>query len=167
MPKIKDTLRDVTAFVDGNSYAGQCDQVTLPSLQLQTEEMRGGGMDAPKEMDMGMQAMQASLQFKSVPAEVMKLFGKEAVDFTVRGWLLTSNGDDKGAIARLVGRITADEPGDWAPGSPASRTVTVAVDRYELKVDGEQVHLVDVENYIRIVDGTDQLEAARRILGIG
>ncbi|WP_111745620.1 phage major tail tube protein [Salinisphaera orenii] len=167
MPKVKDYLRDVTAFIDGRSYAGQCNQATLPSLQLQTEEMRAGGMDTPKEVDMGLQAMEASFQFASVPAEVMKLFGKENVDFKVRGWLKTPGGDDKGAVATMTGRIKTDEPGDWAPGSVASKTVTVAVDTYKLEVDGETVHDIDSENYKRVIDGVDMLEKGREFLGIG
>ncbi|ROO28243.1 phage major tail tube protein [Salinisphaera orenii] len=167
MPKIRDVLRDVTFFADGESYAGQCNQVTLPSLQLQTEEMRAGGMDAPKQMDMGMQSLSASAQFNNVPVGIMRLFGKDGVEFVARGRLITSNGEDKGATARLVGRITEDAPGDWQPGSPASKSITIAVDVYKLSVDGEEVHHVDIENYIRVIDGVDMLERARQILGIG
>lgn len=167
MPKLKDVLRDVTFFADGVSYAGQCNQVTLPSLQLQTEEMRAGGMDGPRVMDMGMQAMSATAQFNNLPVGVMKLFGKDGVEFVARGWLKTSNGDSKGAVARMTGRITEDAPGDWQPGSPASRSVTIAVSAYKLTVAGEIVHDIDNDLYKRIIDGVDQLAEGRQYLGIG
>lgn len=163
---VKDVLRNVAAFVDGRNYAGQCNQVTLPELNIQTEELRGGGLDAPIEMDMGMEALRATLQFQSVPAEVMKLFGQGDVPLTLRGALKSYDGELKGATAELRGRFVGQNPGDWEAGSVASFTATFAAHYYRLSIEGEDIHEIDVERMVRIVNGEDQLEGVRDRLGL-
>lgn len=163
---LKDVMRDVVAFVDGRHYAGQCNQVTLPQLTITTEAMRAGGMDAPVEMDMGMEALRASLQFATVPAEVLKLFGKGDVPLTLRGALISHDGETKGATAELHGRFVTQNPGDWVGGNVANLTVEFAAHRYRLSIGGEEIHNIDVERMVRIVNGVDQLAGVRGHLGI-
>ncbi|MEQ9132649.1 MAG: phage major tail tube protein [Salinisphaeraceae bacterium] len=163
---IRDVMRDAVAFVDGRNYAGQCNQVTLPELTISTEEMRAGGMDAPLEMDMGMEALRASIQFQTVPAEVLKLFGQREVPLTIRGALLSHDGSVKGATAELRGRFVVNNPGDWQPGQTSNLTTTMACTYYKLAIDGETVHEIDVQRMVRIVNGTDMLEQIRGALGI-
>ena len=52
---LNDILKNMSLFVDGRGYAGNVDELNLPKLALKTEEFRGGGMDAPIEIDMGME----------------------------------------------------------------------------------------------------------------
>lgn len=163
---LKDVMRNVAAFVDGRSYAGQCNQVTLPELNIQTEEMRAGGMDAPIEMDMGMEALRASLQFLTVPAEVLKLFGKRDVALTLRGALDSHDGTVRGATAELRGRFVGQNPGDWAAGSQANFTATFAANYYKLSIEGEEIYEIDIERMVRRINGEDQLATIRDKLGI-
>lgn len=163
---LKDVLRNVAAFVDGRNYAGQCSQVTLPELTIKTEEFRPGGLDAPIEMDMGMEAMRATLQFLTVPAEVLKLFGKRDVALTLRGALTSFDGTVKGATAELRGRFIGHNPGDWQAGSQTSLTLTFAAHYYKLTIEGEEIHEIDVERQVRIINGEDQLADIRAKLGL-
>jgi P2 family phage contractile tail tube protein len=163
---LKDVMRDVAAFVDGRNYAGQCRQVNLPELTIQTEEFRAGGMDAPLEMDMGMGAMRASLQFLTVPVDVMKQLGKDNIDLTLRGALKSFDGTVKGATARLRGKFIGQNPGDWQPGSSSTFTATFAASYYQLTVAGEVIHEIDIERSVRIIDGKDQLADIRNALGL-
>lgn len=163
---LKDVMRNVAAFVDGRNYAGQCSQVTLPELNIQTEEMRAGGMDAPIEMDMGMEALRASLQFLTVPTEVMKLLGKRDIPLTLRGGLISHDGTIKGATAELRGKFVGQNPGDWQAGSQSNFTATFAAHYYKLTVEGEEVYEIDVERMVRRINGEDQLAELRDRLGI-
>ena len=167
MPKPRDILRDVTFFADGTSYAGVVTQVTLPTLEQQTEEFRAGAMNGQKEVEMGLSAMRLGVQFNAVPAGIYKLFGKENIEYKTRGWLKSPGSDDKGCVATLRGRIISDNPGNWQPGSVATKEVTIACDAYAMSIDGETVHDVDNDKYQMIVDGVDLLEQARGFLGIG
>jgi P2 family phage contractile tail tube protein len=163
---LKDIMRNVAAFVDGRNYAGQCSQVTLPELNIQTEEFRPGGSDAPMEMDMGMEALRASMQFVSVPAEVMKLLGKDDVNLTVRGAMKSYDGTTKGATAQLRGKFIGQNPGEWQAGSASNFTATFAAHYYKLSIGGEQIHEIDLERMVRIINGVDQLAETRNHLGM-
>ena len=55
------TLRNFSLFVDGTGYAGKVTELTLPTLTIQNEEYRAGGLDAPIAIDMGMEALTAAL----------------------------------------------------------------------------------------------------------
>ena len=166
MANVKDVMRDVVAFVDGRSYAGQCNQVTLPSTAIQTEEMRAGGMDGPEEMDMGLAAMRASLQFMSVPAEVLKLLGKPDIQITVRGALRSSDASVKKATATMSGKFIENNPGNWQPGQTANFTTTFSAYAYKLTIAGETIHDINNRTYKRVIDGVDQLAALRAALGL-
>lgn len=163
----KRVLRNVAAFVDGRNYAGECSQVTLPEVNIQTEESRAGGLDAPLEHDMGMEALRATVQFLSVPPEVMKLLGQHDVPMTFRGALRNYDGTTAGATAELRGRFVSQNPGDWAAGSQASFTSVMAVHYYKLTVDGEEVYEIDVPGMVRRINGEDQLAGVRGALGMG
>lgn len=163
---LKDVMRNVAAFVDGRNYAGQCSQVTLPELNIQTEEMRAGGMDAPIEMDMGMEALRATLQFLTVPAEVMKLLGKREIPLTLRGGLISHDGTVKGATAELRGKFVGNNPGDWAAGAQGAFTAVFAAHYYKLTIEGEEIHEIDIERMVRVINGEDQLGELRDRLGI-
>ena len=163
---LKDVMRNVVAFVDGVHYAGQCSQVTLPELKIKTEEMRGGGMDAPIEMDMGMEALRATLQFLSVPTDVMALLGKPDIPLTIRGGLISHDGSVKGATAQLRGKFVEQIPGNWQAGSNASFSAVFAASYYKLTVEGREVYEIDIERMVRRINGVDQLATLRSRLGI-
>jgi uncharacterized protein len=162
---LKDVLRKVTAFVDGHNYAGQATQVTLPELNVQTEEIRAGGMDSPMKVDMGMELGDASLQFATVPAEAMKLLGKPDIQLTLRGSLVSFDGSVRGATAVLQGRFIGNNPGDWQAGQPGQFTATFAPHYYKLTIEGDVIYEIDVPGMKRIIGGVDQLADERRVLG--
>ncbi|MDT8428489.1 MAG: phage major tail tube protein [Pseudomonadales bacterium] len=162
----KDVMRNVAAFVDGRNYAGQASQVTLPDLQIQTEALRAGGTDTPIEIDMGLEAMRATLTFLTVPDEVQKLFGKPDVAVTLRGALSSHDGTVRGATAELRGRMVGSNPGNWQAGSQANYVATFACHYYKLTIEGTVIHEIDIERMVRIVNGEDQLATVRDRLGI-
>ena len=54
IPKI---LKNFNLFIDGRGYAGKCDEVNPPKLNIKSEEYRAGGLDAPIPIDMGMEKL--------------------------------------------------------------------------------------------------------------
>ena len=55
LPKI---LKDFNLFGDGNNWAGQIPELTLPELARRMVEYEGGGMDGPIEVDHGQELME-------------------------------------------------------------------------------------------------------------
>lgn len=165
---ISDVLRNCDLFVDGRGYAGKVEEMTPPKLTVQTEEYRAGGMDAPVELDMGMEKLECGFSLGAVDAGVLKLWGLRAgarVPLTFRGALEDENGAVKAAAVKVRGLLKEIDYGAWKPGEKATLKAAVAVRYYRLEIAGETIHEIDVENMVRLVNGVDQLAAQRAALG--
>lgn len=162
---IPQVLKNLTAFIDGRGYAGRVTQLTPPVLNLNTEEYRGGGMDAPLEMDMGMEAMEASVRMPQLDADMARGFGR-VLPMTFRGAFENERGEVSAVAISLRGKFKGLDMGDWEPGSQAEIDHTMAVHYYRLEVDGQTIHEIDIENMVRVINGVDQLAEQRRALGM-
>lgn len=65
--------KNLNLFVDGRGYAGQIEEFNAPKLALTTEEFRGGGMQGPVEITMGMEKMETDFSLISYDADVLSL----------------------------------------------------------------------------------------------
>ncbi|MDR6309447.1 phage major tail tube protein [Pacificitalea manganoxidans] len=165
----RDVLKNINLFVDGRGYAGQIDEYNAPDLTLQLEDYRAGGMDAPIAIEMGQEALETSFQLISYDADVLALWGVAegaSVPLTVRGALESFDGTVKPVLHQMRGRITSMQRGAWTPGSKPALTVTLRLTYYKETHNGSVLHEIDVENMVRIVNGTDRLAAQREALGL-
>ena len=166
---IVDILRNLNLFVDGRGYAGTVDEVSLPSLTVMMEEHRAGGMDAPAEIDMGLERLECSWQTSAIDAEILRRWGLapgRQIPVTFRGALESEDGTVTAVEARIRGAIKTIDWGAWSPGKKAPLTCTMAVRYYRYSHGGELLHQIDVDRMIRIVDGVDRLAEQRAALGI-
>nr|VFK48182.1 MAG: hypothetical protein BECKTC1821E_GA0114239_11055 [Candidatus Kentron sp. TC]VFK50703.1 MAG: hypothetical protein BECKTC1821D_GA0114238_111715 [Candidatus Kentron sp. TC]VFK59839.1 MAG: hypothetical protein BECKTC1821F_GA0114240_10385 [Candidatus Kentron sp. TC] len=103
---IEDVLKKMTLFVDGFGMAGKVAELTPPKLTMKTEEFRGGGMDVPVDIEMGMEKLEAAFTLKGYNAEVLKRFGLapgKQVPLTLRGSLVSQNGRGKPIVVNFAG----------------------------------------------------------------
>ncbi len=166
---IQDILRQVNLFVDGRGYMGRVEEIELPKLTVKTEEFRAGGMDAPVELDMGMEKLESTLTVSGVDRELLKLWGVAPGNITplsVQGSLQSEDGTVTTVEVRLRGQAKEIDWGTWKPGEKAPLKIMLALRYYKLTHGGELVHEIDVENMIRVVAGVDQLQQQRDALGI-
>lgn len=161
-------LRNFTAFVDGVGQAGKVDELTLPNLDLLTEEHRAGGMDAPVDVDMGMQLLTCGMVLSSYEAENFRAYGalNSGVSLVVRGAIQRQGEAAQSVIIRMTGSGKTIDRGSWTAGSKATKNITYTLTKYSETVNGVEVVHIDVENMIRRINGVDQLESIRRALGI-
>lgn len=165
IPKI---LKNFNAFVDGRGYAGRVDEITLPKLTVKTEEHRAGGMDAPVEIDMGMEKLECELTFAEYDIELFRLFGMtdgNAVALTLRG-AIQADGEAESVVVNLRGSLREVDAGSWKAGDKATLKCMVAARYYKLTIDGSQVIEIDAENMIRVINGVDQMATIRGAIGI-
>ena len=165
---ITDVLRNMNLFVDGRGYAGRVEEVNLPKLTVSTEEHRAGGMDAPVEIDMGLEKLECDWTSSSIDAHVLKAWGLShgaLLPVSFRGALVSEDGSVRGAEARVRGYVKEVDWGTWKPGEKSPLKCMMAVRYYRFLHDGDVIHEIDADNMIRIVNGTDQLEAQRQALG--
>ena len=164
------TLRNFSLFIDGTGYAGRVTELTLPTLTIATEEYRAGGLDAPVEIDMGMEALSASFTLAEYDVDVIKRFGlynQNDVEVTARG-ALQRNGDVDAVacVCNLTGHIKSFDPGAFEAGSPTEASFEMGVRYYKLAIAGDDLIEIDIENMKRIINGTDQLTSLRDAMGI-
>jgi P2 family phage contractile tail tube protein len=165
----RDVRKNLNLFVDGQGYAGQIEDFNAPVLALKTEEFRGGGMDAPVELKMGMEKLEASFNLVAYDRAVLALFGVAqgaSVRFVAREALESFDGTTTAVVHTMQGRIKQLDPGASKPGDRAMLQVSMALSYYKLQHGDAVVQEIDVENMIHFVDGVDQLAAQRAALAI-
>ena len=166
---LDDILRHMALFVDGRGYAGNVEELTLPKLTMKTEEIRNGGMDAPIEVELGMEKLSCDFTLTRFDRAVLKLFGLapgQLTPLTVRGALISDDGTQTPIVIQLQGRIREMEFGNWKAGDKATLKVTVSLRYYKLIHGGETLHEIDIPNMVRTIGGVDQLAAVRAALGL-
>lgn len=164
LPRI---LKNINLFADGRNYMGKVTAVTLPKLTSKTEEYRGGGMGGPIEYTMGFEKLTASFTLSDMDKHVMKFAGLQAhhaFGCQMRGVIEDEQGNIGSIVGTLRGKITELDLGEMKPGEKAEMKISMAVNYYELKVDDETVHSIDVVNNVYTIGGVDQMIAHRAIL---
>lgn len=166
---IVNVLKNVNLFVDGRGYAGQVMEVNLPKLTVKMEEHRDGGMDAPAEIDMGLEKLECDFSTSNIDAELLRSWGLapgNAIPVTFRGALESEDGTVTGVTCQVRGNVKEVDYGTWKAGEKVPLKCAMAVHYYRYEHDGEVIHEIDVDNMIRIVNGTDRLAEQRAALGI-
>lgn len=151
-------------------YIGKAEELTLPKLAIKTEEWRAGGMDAPVEIDMGMEKLECSFTLGEYDADLLKLFGlsdANAIRLKFTGSIEDEMGGAVTPVEVLInGRLRELDPGSWKAGDNATLKATVATAYYKLSIDNQEIHEIDVPNMVRKIDGVDLLEGRRKALQI-
>ena len=163
------TLRNFSLFVDGTGYAGRVTELTLPTLTIQTEEYRAGGLDAPIAIDMGMEALEAEFTIAEYNKAIIKRFGlldQDGVKLKARGAMQKNGEAAESIVVTMNGSITSFDPGSFEAGAITEANFTFACRDYKLEIGNATLIDIDIKNMKRIIDGTDQLESLRTAMGI-
>ncbi len=167
LPKV---LKNFNLFINSSSYAGLVEELTLPKLTIKTQEHRAGGMDAPVELDMGMNKLECNFTLSEYEPEVLKLFGIRngaKTRITMRGAL---DADDHTQVTSVVitleGAWREVDFGNWKAGEKTSLKVAMALRFYKLEIGDAEMVKIDVDNMERVIDGEDKLESMRSALGL-
>lgn len=170
MATIPRVLKNFSLIVDGRGYAGKVAELTLPKLSRKMEEYRGGGMQGPIEIDMGLEKLECDFTLKEYNEEVLKLWGLTdhgAVMVRFKGALEAD--DAIGTITPIEvavrGRWREIDGGTWKPGDSATMKVSIACSYYKYVSNGQTLIEIDVINMVEIVNGVDRQAALRAAIG--
>lgn len=184
LPKV---LKNFNLFIDGKGYAGRVKEVSLPKLTLRTEEFKLGGLDTPVQVDMGLDKLESDITLSEYDVDVIKLFGMEdtslipiamrgsgldgAVNALTDALGLSSSGDVSctlrgglndeyqviPVVVHLRGAIIELDFGQWQPGESAPLKMRLALRYYRLKINDDNLVEIDVDNFIREINGSNQV----------
>ncbi len=166
---LDDVLKNMSLFVNTRGYAGNVEELVLPKLTLKTEEFRNGGMDAPMEVELGMEKLECEFTLTKFDREALRLFGVldgQPIPLTVRGAVVSDNGTTVPVIVNLQGFIRELDFGSWKAGDKATLKFMVSLRYYKLTHGGEVLHEIDIPNMVRTINGVDQLASQRAALGV-
>ena len=165
---MRDILKYFGLFVDGRGYAGEVDTFTPPELTLAIEDKRAGGMDAPEAVDMGMEGLSVAFTIFAYDRDLLALWGlakNGKVAVSARASLESGDGTITPVKLSSRGLITQVREGEWKAGQGVPLTFTQRCDWFQRTHGGQVIHEIDVQNMVRIVNGTDQLAEHRRNIG--
>ncbi len=166
---VNNFLRKFVVYVDGFGKVGDCDGATLPKLNLKMDEYRGGGMDVPVEVDLGMEKLEFQFTRTAIDDQVIDKFGLypgQNKAFTLRGSLASQDGTSAAVIGHMRGTLKSVDMGDFRAGEKMQVTFMVTLDYYKLIKGDRTLIEIDIENCRRVVGGVDQLEKDRIALGL-
>ncbi|WP_421865155.1 phage major tail tube protein [Motiliproteus sp.] len=163
-------LKNINLFNDGNSYVGQIDEVVLPVLTRMMEEYRAGGMNAPIDIDQGMEKLTMEWTAGGLMDDVLKQFGITAHDGVMLRFAGSYQREDSSQVDAVEivtrGRHTGIDMGTAKTGEGSPMKVTSSLSYYKLTINGEEVIEIDVVNMIEKIDGVDRLADHRKAIGI-
>jgi P2 family phage contractile tail tube protein len=163
-------LKNMNLFNDGISYVGEVEEVTLPVLERQMEEWRGGGMNAPIKTDHGMNALSMEWTCGGLMDDALKQFGITKHDGALLRFAGAYQRDDRADVdaveVTVRGRHSKIDMGTQKPGDNTQFKVTSELSYFKLEINGEVVIEIDILNMIERVNGEDRLADQRKALGI-
>lgn len=165
----RDVRKNLTINVDGRGYAGQLDEFNAPKLVQKAEEFRAGGMNAPLELNLGMEKLEADFSLIQYSRDVLSLFGMvdgAQVPLVVREVLESYDGTITPVVHVMRGKLREVDPGTSKPGELNPIKFAISLSYYRLQHGPSVVQEIDVENMIHIVGGVDVLAAQRAALGL-
>jgi len=170
MSKIPRVLKNFGVFADGRGYLGLVPELTTPKLTRKMEEYRAGGMNAPIELDMGMEKLECDWTLKDYNEDVLKLYGvvgHAAVALRFKGALQADDADGTVTPIEIIvrGRLRELDQGGWKPGEGISMKMSMACSYYKYTSGGATLIEIDVPHMVENVGGEDRLAAVRRAIG--
>ncbi|BBE51147.1 Tail Tube protein [Ferriphaselus amnicola] len=163
-------LKNFNVFNAGNSYMGQVAEFALPKLSRKFEDWRGGGMNGPVPVDLGIEKLESEMTCGGFMRQVFEQFGVTKVD----GVMLRFNGayqrDDTGAVDAVEvvvrGRHQEIDAGKAKGGDNTELKVKSGLSYYKLSINGTVLIEIDLINFVEIVNGVDILAAQRKAIGL-
>lgn len=163
-------LKQFNLFNEGESYIGQLNEVELPKLARKIEEWRGGGMNGPVGLDMGIEKLEMGLTSGGFMRQLFSQFGIGRADGVLLRFTGAYQRDDTAEVDAVEvigrGRIQEIEPGNAKAGDKSEMKAKFMLTYYKLTINGASIIEIDLINMIEIIDGVDRLAEQRRAIGI-
>ncbi len=158
---------------NGTSFKNRCNGVQLPPIKIKTEEYRGSGMDAPIDIDVGMEKLVTTHKIADITPEYFLAVGAGfaggLAGSIVTGALKNPLGSTLIPCKAIMhGTITEIKFAEWKVGNleASGIEVTHSLVRYSLSLANQPLANIDIENGIRVIGGKDYLDAVKAILQI-
>lgn len=155
------TIRLYNIYFQDDGYAGICSEVTLPNLEIKTDDFRGGGMDAPIAVDMGMDQPEIGFEMEEHVSAIMKKFGTPNVNGRFSAAMSDGQNDAQSYRIEFTGLFHKNELGSAKPGDKSPMKGSIKCMVLTITQNGGELVYIDILNGIRRIGGQDQLKTLR------
>lgn len=165
-------LKNMNLFNDGESYLGVAKTVTLPKLGRKFEKYRGGGMNGPVNVDLGMgdDGIQLDWAVGGLDLTLLRQWGTTKADGVQLRFAGAYQQDDTGEVTAVEivvrGRHEEIDMGDAEPGKDTEHKIKTSCTYYKLTVNGSTEIEIDLLGMVETVGGVDRLGEQRNAIGI-
>lgn len=163
-------LKHFNLFNAGRSYMGEVAEVTLPTLTTKMEEWRGGGMDAPIDVDLGMEKLSMEWTCGGYVRQVLEQYGSLSHDGVILRFAGALQADDVQEVIPLEvvvrGRHSVVDFGSSKPGDDTEIKITTSISYYKVSMAGDTIIEIDIMNMIKNINGNDLMSDFRMALGL-
>lgn len=169
MSRLPSVLKMMNVAVNGVSYVGQAETITLPKLTRKVETWTQGAGDL--ELDLGQDVMMLEHAYKGpVPREIIRGYGsaglgRELVRFS-GGYQNQDTGANEGHEIEVVGSHKEIDLGDQKTGTVTDSKVQTTLSYFKWSINGQVVMEIDLVAQIFVVDGVDRLAELRQLVGL-
>lgn len=169
--KINNGITNFAVYENAVEYYGMA-EVTLPEISTLAEEVKGAGISGAFNgaFPGHVEAMTATLSFRSVTKDVMKIMEPRQHQLDLRAAQTVYNSvsgryEQQAVKHVLMATPTKFAPGKLAPAAPADASGEYSVTYFATFINGEKVLEIDILNFKFLMNGTDYLADVRKALG--
>ena len=172
MNNLINKVTNANIYLDGISYMGRAEEVTLPDVQPKMVDHKALGLIGELELPGGLQKMSMKIKWNAIYPDVMKKTHDvfTAIRLMVRTSIDTFEGGSRTNQAPCViyATVTPKKAGglNFKPSDNVEREDEFNVTAYKMEVDGEEIVDIDIMANVWRVNGEDQLATYRANLGV-
>lgn len=164
-------LTNANVYLNGVSFLGRAEEVTLPDVAAKMVEHKSLGMVGSVELPSGFEKMEARIKWNSMYPDAMKTTSNpfKSASFQVRSSLEVYNSQGRVAeqpvVAYFTGQIKKVPMGAFKQHDNVELESTFTVTYCKLEINGEEILELDVLANIFKVNGQDVLATYRNNIG--
>jgi P2 family phage contractile tail tube protein len=163
-------LKNLNVFMDGVTWIGEVSGVTLPKLARKLEDYRGGGMNGPIGVDMGLdETIKMDVTTGGWIRQAAQSMGAATHDAVQLRFAGAYQRDDTGEVDAIEitvrGRFQEIDRGDSKPGDDTEVKHTIVCSYYRETYNGVEDVLIDLPNMVEVYGGVDRLAEQRAAIG--
>ncbi|WP_412057376.1 phage major tail tube protein [Bartonella sp. DGB2] len=159
-------LKHFNLYLDGRSYLGRVDSVTLPNLTVQVESHRAAGMNGPVEIELGLDVMTMQMVISDYDPKLLTLFSTPNTPLILRGSVQAQGSKEEPVVISVRGLQKGLNFGQWQGGQKTTQTIDYTLSYFRYEQDNVEYAEIDIVNMIQRIGGVDQLAAHRTNIGL-
>ncbi|MGL5589075.1 MAG: phage major tail tube protein [Aeromonas veronii] len=166
--KLPHILSDMNVFLMDETFAGQMNKMTMPEFVLKVVDKVTSGTAGTIERSLGrLEKLESEVRIEAYHARVTGLVGsnKGREETLILRGALDVDGGHVPLIVRFNGLWKSMALGEWAPESEVDIKCKVAIEHFELEIDGKEFIYIDKLTNVWRMNGVDLTKEIRACLG--